>query len=251
MPPRLSIVTVTYNARAHVPASLESVLMQTFHDLEWLLIDGASKDGTVEAAQELCQGSWLVPRILSEPDRGIYDAMNKGLALAQGDYVLFLNAGDELVSSDALERLFAQERTEDVLYAPLMLMRDGAFFKIADVPEALGWKDMVRGMVVSHQGILFSRRVAPQYDLSFRVTSDHDWCIRGLKACSSRYRHDQPVVRYLGGGVSEQNFRATWKDSLAVLRRHYTALEVAGQAPRFAYQWLRYGYHLWRAGRKA
>lgn len=243
MPPRLSIVTVTWNAREHLAATLKSVLGQTFRDLEWLLIDGGSKDGTVAKAQELCCRSWLEPKVVSEPDKGIYDAMNKGLDRAQGDYVLFLNAGDELVAPDTLERLFAQERVEDVLYAPLVLMRRGAFFKLVEVPETLAWQDMLRGMVVSHQGILFARHVAPRYDLAFRYTSDHDWCLRGLKACETRYRHDQPVVRYQGGGVSEVNFVATWKDSLAVLRRHFSPLQVASQAPRFAYQWLRYGYH--------
>jgi len=240
--PRLTIVTVTYNAQEHIQATLQSILAQTFLQLEWLLVDGGSSDRTVSVAKALLEKSNMVFRIVSEPDQGIYDAMNKGLKLAQGDYILFLNAGDVLYGPQSLGSLFEDNPTEDLLYAPLALMRRGQLQKIIPVPPKLGWKDWVRGMVVSHQGMLFRRKVALPYDLSFRYTSDLDWCIRCLKQATSTRVHPHPLVCYQGGGFSELNFIGCWKDNFRIIRQHYSWIDILGQVPRYAHEWLRYVY---------
>lgn len=97
-----SIITVTYNAEQTLERTLRSVAMQTYPHIEHILIDGESKDRTMEIAQT--HGKHL-SKIVSEPDRGLYDAMNKGLRLATGDYVCFLNAGDKLHAPDTLEKI--------------------------------------------------------------------------------------------------------------------------------------------------
>ncbi len=110
----LSIITVTYNAEKELPATMQSISEQTFGDYEHLVVDGASSDGTLAVAERYASGR---TRVVSEPDQGLYDAMNKGLRLAEGDYVMFLNAGDALVGRDALARIArGLETGADVAY---------------------------------------------------------------------------------------------------------------------------------------
>ena len=97
--PLISVITVTYNAAKELPATLESLAAQTFSDFEHLIIDGASSDDTLAIARKMSPKA----RIVSEPDKGLYDAMNKGLRTAKGDYILFLNAGDAFHAPDSLQ----------------------------------------------------------------------------------------------------------------------------------------------------
>ena len=101
MTPRITIITVCYNAEQTIPRTLRSIQAQTYSNIEYLVIDGASKDGTLELVQK------LAPRanVFSEPDKGIYDAMNKGLKHATGEYIWYVNAGDALPSPSTVEDL--------------------------------------------------------------------------------------------------------------------------------------------------
>ena len=100
---RISIVTITYNAQRTLQRTLDSVRSQTYPCIEHLIIDGASKDDTLQIAQQYQKESSHEVSIQSEPDKGLYDAMNKGLQRATGDYVVFLNAGDSLYAADTIE----------------------------------------------------------------------------------------------------------------------------------------------------
>src|ERR1700712_4186557 len=108
MPPTVSIITITYNAEPFLERTIQSILAQTATDYEYVVIDGASKDGTVAIIKqyEHCITSWV-----SEPDKGLYDAMNKGLHRASGQYVWFMNAGDELYDSQTLSNLLVHSQT--------------------------------------------------------------------------------------------------------------------------------------------
>ena len=113
--PLFSIVTITFNAAETLPATLRSVDSQTFTDYEHLIIDGASKDSTVETARKAANKRRA---IYSEPDKGLYDAMNKGLSKARGRFIVFLNAGDSFSTPGTLA-LYAQAATDgtDIIYA--------------------------------------------------------------------------------------------------------------------------------------
>ena len=115
--PTFSIITITYNAERWLERTILSVLSQSYPNIEYILIDGASKDKTVEIIKQYESGiaSWI-----SEPDKGLYDAMNKGLRRATGDYVWFLNAGDTLYTADTVQRIVASLKKKvslpDVIY---------------------------------------------------------------------------------------------------------------------------------------
>ena len=160
MKAKISVVTITYNAEAVLQRTLDSVLSQSYPYVEHLIIDGASKDGTLALAEQYREESTEKAAshevvIQSEPDHGIYDAMNKGLQKATGDYVLFLNAGDTLPATDTLE--LVMDKADDgvgVLYGNTDVV-DGEgnflYHRRLQPPERLSWRSFRQGMLVCHQ----------------------------------------------------------------------------------------------------
>jgi glycosyltransferase involved in cell wall biosynthesis len=111
--PRVSIVTVVYNGEATLERTILSVKSLNYSNLEYIIIDGASKDGTLDIVERHKE---VVSRLISEPDKGLYDAMNKGLDLASGDYVWFINSGDEVADPELLNRIFGINSSADIYY---------------------------------------------------------------------------------------------------------------------------------------
>lgn len=172
--PLISIITITYNAAPVIRPTLESLNAQTFRDFEHLVIDGASKDDTVSIVSEMCPDSI----IRSEPDRGLYDAMNKGLRAAKGKYLLFLNAGDALHTPDTLQQYAeatdlngsripnAMDNTDsilscaDIIYGDTVVVDSDRNFvkpRHLSVPERLTFQSFANGMLVCHQAYGASR----------------------------------------------------------------------------------------------
>ncbi|MBR3619461.1 MAG: glycosyltransferase, partial [Bacteroidaceae bacterium] len=184
---KISIITVTYNAEATIERTLESVAMQTYPDIEHLVIDGASKDRTVEIARRYPHAI-----VVSEPDKGLYDAMNKGLKRATGDYLCFLNAGDKLHSKDTLAHLIelvSNGSPVGVLYGDTHIVdAQGNFLRSRRLtpPEHLTWRSFKAGMLVCHQAFYINRQIAQPYDLTYRFSADFDWCIRCMKEGEKR-----------------------------------------------------------------
>lgn len=222
--PLISIVTVTYNCREQLRATLASVREQEFGGAEHIVVDGASTDGTAGLIREHASrlGAWL-----SEPDGGIYDAMNKGLRLARGRYVLFLNAGDTFYRPDTLKMIFAAQGNAppaDIYYGQT---------KITDLsgritgdrrlraPENLNWKSFRHGMLVCHQSFIVKRSLAPSYDLAYSICSDIDWCIRCMKEARDIRYTGQYISCFLEGGVSRQQERRAWKERFSIMNKHY------------------------------
>ena len=234
--PLVSIITVTRNAAATLERTLQSVLLQTYPYIEYIIIDGASTDGTVNLIRTEAD---RIAYWVSEPDGGLYDAMNKGLARATGHYVWFLNAGDEIDTPDTLDAIMAVAESyhvahshwPDVLYGQAMLIdhhgRPQGMRTYKRLPEALSARDMRLGMVVSHQALLVKRSIAPPYDTQFRIAADIDWTIAVLRAAEA-HPHGGAVintravhVKFLLGGTSAQNRRRSWVERWHILRRHF------------------------------
>ena len=130
-----SIITITFNAESTLEPTLCSVAAQQENDYEYLIVDGASKDGTVALARQYD----CVTRIISEPDRGLYDAMNKGIKAATGEYLIFLNAGDSLYAPDTLNKLhdFIGENRPDILYGETAIVdSDRRFYRYETTENA-------------------------------------------------------------------------------------------------------------------
>jgi len=236
MKPRITVVTITYNAAAVLQRTLDSVLAQSYPNVEHLIIDGASKDATLamvdayrEESTEKAASHEVVVR--SEPDRGIYDAMNKGLQQATGDFLVFLNAGDTLPATDTLE--LVMDKAADgvgVLYGDTDVVDgDGNFLyhRRLQPPEHLTWRSFRQGMLVCHQAFYVSAELAKSqtYDLRYRFSADVDWCIRVMKEAERRQLQlvnlHVVVANYLEEGTTTKNHKASLRERYLVMQKHY------------------------------
>lgn len=211
---------------------MESVWRQTYPHVEYIVVDGASKDRSLDIIAEYA-GKMPHLRWISEKDKGLYDAMNKGLRMATGDFVQFLNCGDELHEADTLEKLAAcvTDHT-DVLYGETMLVDDnrhpaGAMSELStrSLPAQLHWRDFIRGMLVVHQSFIPRRTIAPEY-IENNLCADYDWCIRILKKSRENVHAGVIITDYLMGGISKQRHRQSLKDRFSVMRRHYGLVQT-------------------------
>ena len=241
--PTVSIITITYNAERFLERTIESILAQQATDYEYIVIDGASTDGTLDIINRYEEH---ITNWVSEPDRGLYDAMNKGLHRAKGQYVWFMNAGDELhdpqTLSNLLRRIAATQA--DVYYSDALFVReDGTPVGLRSqvtphtLPEQLTWRDMALGMKVCHQAFVVNRAIAPDY-VTNNLSADLDWEIRCLKAAKTVEFLPFVLCSYLMGGVSVQQHRRSLIDRFSVLATHFGLLTTLQNHIRI----------LWRAG---
>ena len=229
--PLLTIITITYNAEKFLTRTLTSVQKALSNygysssEIEYLIIDGSSKDKTLAIAAEYAS---IITKVNSEPDQGLYDAMNKGLAQATGKYVWFLNAGDEVYDSTTITLLLKNFKTNaDIYYSDAMLVReDGSEaglrskFTPHNLPENLKWQDFATGMKVCHQAFIVKKSIAPQYDIT-NLSADIDWEITCLKNSKKTILLNFILCRYLLGGTSIKNHKRSLLDRFEVLRKHF------------------------------
>jgi putative colanic acid biosynthesis glycosyltransferase len=163
-----SIITITRNNRTGLARTRTSLINQTCRDFEWIVIDGASTDGTTDDLRTVPPDHWI-----SEPDNGIYDAMNKGLACARGDYLLFLNAGDSLAAPDVLEKL--SPLSADFLYGDAL---EGGHYK-----RARPHTRILTGMITHHQSMLYRRAALGdlRYDTTYHIAADYKFTLAFLQ----------------------------------------------------------------------
>lgn len=238
---KFSIITCTYNASEVLQRTLDSVMSQTWGQIEHIIVDGASKDSTVAMAEAYRRRSAEEETehdiiIKSEPDRGLYDAMNKGLQLATGDYVVFLNAGDVLPTDETLENISndVNERSDGrlptVLYGDTNIVdNNGELLRPRRLapPDDLSWRSFRHGMLVCHQAFYVRTDIAKAepYNLKYRFSADVDWCIRVMKRAEKEglplLRLPEVVVNYLDGGMTNKNHRASLIERFNVMRHHY------------------------------
>ena len=234
-----SIITCTYNAESVLQRTLDSVLEQTYSHVEHIIVDGASTDATLDMVEDYKLKSdaedWCHEvRVKSEPDRGLYDAMNKGIQRATGQYVLFLNAGDTFPSADTLELVAESvgegEEPPAVLYGDTDVVDDeGRFLRHRRLspPRRLTWRSFMKGMLVCHQAFYARTDLAKAtpYDLHYRFSADVDWCIRIMRLARRRRlpmrNVGAVVVNFLDGGMTTTNHRASLKERFHVMAHHY------------------------------
>ena len=243
---KISIITVTYNAASVLSRTLDSVKSQSWQQIEHLIIDGASKDETVSMAETYKAQCPYEVVILSEPDKGLYDAMNKGLRLATGDYLVFLNAGDTLHAADTLETIFRSAlplryakncqlsivncHRAGVIYGDTAITDEqGQFLHLRRLrpPKKLSWKSFRQGMLVCHQAFYALTDIAKEipYDPRYRYSADVDWCIRVMKEAQQRQlplvNTHAIVADYQEEGQTTIHHRDSLKERFDVMRRHY------------------------------
>ena len=240
---RITYVTITYNAASVLQRTLDSVLSQDYPDILHLIIDGASTDDTMQLVDAYIDRSNAADnghsiQVTSEPDKGIYDAMNKGLRSITGDYVCFLNAGDFLPASDTVSRIVEKvgDQSPAVLYGDTDIVDgEGRFLhhrRLAP-PEHLSWKSFRQGMLVCHQAF-YARTdfaIATPYDQRYRYSADVDWCIRVMKAAAKEnvplLNLKMVVANYTEEGQTTLHHRDSLWERYHVMERHYGRLQTS------------------------
>ena len=228
--PLFSIITVCRNAEATIEDTIQSVITQTYHRVEYIVIDGASTDRTLQIIERYAH---RISCLVSEPDSGLYDAMNKGLHLATGDYVCFLNAGDSLHEDDTLQlmvrSLAGLHELPDVIYGQTALVNaEGHFLRMRrlQAPQRLSWRSFRWGMLVCHQSFYARRTLAPAYDLRYRYSSDFDWCIRVMRQARTLHYTGLTLTDYLSEGLTTAHQKASLRERFRIMRHHYGLLST-------------------------
>ena len=233
---KVTYVTITYQAAKVLQRTLDSVLEQDYPEITHLIIDGASTDGTIEMVNDYIERSNAAEcghkvLLMSEPDNGIYDAMNKGLRSLDGDYVCFLNAGDFLPASDIVSKIVEQAgNLPAVLYGDTDIVDgEGRFLhhrRLAP-PENLTWKSFRHGMLVCHQAF-YARTdfaIATPYNRKYRYSADVDWCIRIMKAAAKEnvplQNLHMVVANYTEEGQTTLHHRESLLERYKVMESHY------------------------------
>ncbi len=263
---RFCIITCTYNAESLIQRTMDNVASQSWEAIHHIIIDGASTDKTIETAKQTAERykGKVEYTIVSEPDKGLYYAMNKGLQHAMPDYVLFLNAGDTLHSEKTLEEIGEQFQDEALNPQPSTLNSQpstlnsqpstlnsqpsplpGVIYGDTDIvdvtnhfvgkrehnpPEKLTWKSFQDGMLVCHQAFYVRTDIAQRvaFDTQYRFSADVDWCIRVMKEVEKEGLELRNMHRvlcdFLAGGLTIKNHRASLHERFRIMTKHYGLL---------------------------
>lgn len=219
--PKLSVITIVYNNVRDIERTLLSILNQTYPNIEYLVIDGASNDGTLEI---LKKHESSLTKLISEKDKGIYDAMNKGITLASGDYILFMNSGDEIYALDTVEKVFNSSKDADIYYGETE-MYDDSWTSLGQrrhkTPESFTWKDFRYGMSISHQAIFIRTSLIEAYDPQYKLSADIDWIIKAAKKAKKIVNTRIYVAKYLVGGMSKKRHRESLIERFHIFSKYY------------------------------
>lgn len=236
MNPKITVATVIWNPGELLQRTLDSVAQQDYPHLQHVVVDGRSTDSTLETLHHYQEQNSLraVPYeidMLSEPDNGLYDAMNKAIGMAKGEYIVFLNAGDKFHSPSTLSAVAqCAEGQPAVIYGNTDVVdAEGNFLykRKLQPPERLTWKKFRWGMLVCHQAFFANVELAKKtpYNLRYRYSADFDWCIRIMKAgarVGMPMRNANVVVAdYLEEGMTTKNHRRSLMERLRIMVKHY------------------------------
>ena len=219
---KISIITVVYNSEKYIRRTIESIVGQDYPAIEYIIIDGKSKDTTMQIVNEYRD---RIAVVLSEPDKGLYDAMNKGLRLATGSYVLYINSGDTLSSPTLLSDLFNNVPADsDVIYGDTQITdEDGNILhnRRHRPPEQLTWRDYKRGMLVCHQSFIAKRTLCDEYDTNYRYAADFDWCLNILLKSRVVTNYGKDISLFMDGGQTKRTIVPGLKERYRIMCKYY------------------------------
>lgn len=252
---KITVATVIWNPGLLLQRTLDSVMEQDYDNIEHVIVDGRSKDNTMILLYQYQERNSLraVRReinMLSEPDNGLYDAMNKAINMATGDYIVFLNAGDKFHSASVLSEVAkCAESQPAVIYGNTDIVDDDGTYlyrRRLQPPPQLHWRSFRQGMLVCHQAFFARTDIAKEnlYNLKYRYSADFDWCIRIMKTAE---RLGLPMVNagivvadYLEEGMTTANHRKSLFERFRIMAVHYGFLSTV---------W-RHLYFVWRSVRR-
>ncbi|HEY5993175.1 MAG TPA: glycosyltransferase family 2 protein [Gallionellaceae bacterium] len=220
--PRISIVTITYNSREFVKDAIESVLGQTYDNMEYIVVDGGSTDGTVEVikAYESRIAEWV-----SEKDEGIADAFNKGLSRATGEYVLFLNSDDMLADENVLENIaekIVENQSPTMIYGDFDCLNRNSGEIVYQGGIVFYPEKLIYGHIIPQPCLFTNRRYFEKYgnfDTGYKIAMDYEWFLRGVRK-ETVIHVPIRVTKIRGGGISALNPDKAAKEIISALRKN-------------------------------
>jgi len=220
--PLVSIITVVYNSELYIEKTILSIINQDYANIEFIIVDGGSTDKTIEIIKKYEQ---FVTKWISEKDNGLYDAMNKGINMASGDYLWFINSGDEVYSNSVLQEVFQNEQQlPDVIYGETEIIDykgQTIGMRRHSIPEKLNWKSLKHGMLVCHQSILVKKEIAVEYNLKYKYSADFEWLIRVLKKAETIYNSRLILSKFMDGGQTSRTLIPGLKERFRIMHTHY------------------------------
>ncbi len=219
--PLLSIITVVFNSENFLEKTILCVKSQTYDNIEYIIIDGNSSDSTLDIIKKYND---FIDFWISEPDKGLYDAMNKGIEYAKGDFLWFLNSGDLIYSNNTVEEIFKNFTNSDIYYGETMMIDhngENIGMRRLKTPEKLTWKSLKKGMVICHQAIIVKSILASKYDLNYKFSADFEWVLKALKQSRKITNTHQIVAKYLQEGLSRKNIKNSLKERFNIMVKYY------------------------------
>lgn len=222
MNPKISIITVVYNAKNDLAVTLEAISRLRYDNKEVIIIDGGSNDGTLDV---ICKFAPFITYWKSEPDNGLYDAMNKGMKVATGDYLWFVNAGDMPYNEDVLDEVLQPtEHYPDIYYGEAMIIAKSGEelgLRRKKMPEKLTENSFKQGMVVCHQAFIVRKEIAPMYNTDLKYVADIEWVIKCIDNAKKIQNTHSVICKFQEGGISTANKKESLKERWKVMKNRY------------------------------
>jgi glycosyltransferase involved in cell wall biosynthesis len=240
--PLVTVVTVVYNGVQHLEHTIQGVLGQTYDNIEYIIIDGGSTDGTLNIIRRYEN---KIDYWVSECDKGLYDAMNKGIALSSGDWINFMNAGDSFYQTDTVQRVMSSDcGTADLIYGHCQMIYDPDF--------SLIWKakkitDLWKGMIFRHQSLFARASVCKDlyFSLEYKIGADFAFIFSCYQRKFTFSNIDLVVSSVTAGGLSDTNIILALKETRRAVVQYHNTLKVNAY-----YRWMIFFTYLKRAVKK-
>lgn len=226
---KISVITINFNNCKGLKKTYDSLRIQFELNarVEWIVVDGNSTDGSIDFLNSI---SSEIDKLIVESDKGIYDAMNKGLAAATGEYVWFMNSGDSFYNDLSVDGVCnAIERSNaDIIFGDTMFVSESgknigliSRLKPQKLPRRLTFESFKFGMNVCHQSLIVRREICPNYNLEYKLAADIDWILEILKHNHSSKWVGHTISNFEIGGSSYQHTKKAWKERFQVFSKHY------------------------------
>jgi len=239
--PIVSIITACLNAESTIEQTIQSVIEQTYPNIEYIIIDGGSNDGTLNIIKKYEDN---IAKWISEPDSGVYDGMNKGIIHSTGDILYFLNAGDHLYNNETIEDIVNTFEDGDIV----------AVYGNVEVMNEHAKKRNIRGTEVTYNNLLY-RRICHQalfvrrnlfeefgnFVTTLKFSADHEFIVKAIKRYPDRFLYvNETIARYQDGGMSCKMMERTKMDDLKIISSNYNIVQFLFGAAICGYVILKY-----------
>ncbi len=240
MTPKFSIITVTYNAEAFIEGTVQSVISQKFNSFEYIIIDGDSTDNTKAILSDYKK---QIDFLISEKDQGLYHAMNKGIRSANGEFLLFLNAGDRFLSDAVLNEIDSAISPETRIVSAdfINVKKNGDYNGRYIKTKACTLKNLRKDFAACHQTVFIHRTVVAEYDLNYKILADYKWVVQASLKCTfeSIVHLNKAIVYYLDGGLSARYAKQNLLERIRLHQELFGRMQVLKNIPNYLRRLLR------------